>query len=287
MAKMFSERVTKTDRLEMPILKVLAEEKSEYQDIMIFESAHWGKVLVLDGVLQLTTLDQHIYHEMMVHPAMMAKKSSENNLTIAIIGGGDGGVLKEVLKYSFVERATLIDIDGRVVDLSKEFLPEISSGAFDDPRAVVHIGDGKLWLEEAAPGSLDIIFIDSSDDDDDGPNSSLFSAEFYSILSRTLKPDGIVVKQSGMTQIQQKGIMTTMKHMKSFCTNFGSYTANVPTYVGGNMTFGWGTNGPNLETIEVENCPVDTSFYHHPIHKACFALPKKMHDDIDAIRKLP
>lgn len=279
----FEETVASGSKFLILQEEVLAVEKSKYQDIRIFTNETYGKVLTLDGVVQVTLKDEHIYHEMMAHVAMMAT-AKRGSIRVAIIGGGDGGVLREVLKHSHIEAATLIDIDERVIALCKEHMPTVSDGAFDSPKATTICTDGFVWLQECDAASLDIVLIDSSDDDDDGANSSLFTDSFYTAVAKALKPNGIVVKQSGCNQIQLDSNYATMKQYKKFFNSYGMYYQNVPTYPGGDMGFAWGTNGPSLESIEIDECPVETVHYHKPIHHACMANPLHIRKSIEAIR---
>ena len=285
MAEYFEEIVSPSSKALLKIDKLLHAEKSKYQDITVFDSATYGRVLTLDGICQCTLLDEHIYHEMMAHVPMMVAAQQGKTVTVAIIGGGDGGVLREIVKHSHLEHATLIDIDQRVIDLSKEYLPSISDGAFEHPKATVLCQDGALWFQDRADSSLDIVLIDSSDDDDDGTNSSLFTTEFYASVARCLKPGGIVVKQSGCNQIQLDSNLKTMRAYKQIFANFGMYYQNVPTYPGGDMGFAWATNGPALDSVDVGAVKVRTKHYHKPIHNACFAMPLHIHNAVEEIRQ--
>lgn len=284
MSQNFEENIGPAWKVSMEVGNLLASEKSKYQDISVFDHKSLGRVLTLDNVCQCTLLDEHIYHEMMAHVPMMTTACAGKNVEVAIIGGGDGGVLREVVKHDHLVHCTLIDIDQRVIDLSKELLPSISNGAFDHPKATVLCDDGAAWLKARKDASLDMVLIDSSDDDDDGTNSSLFTSEFYANLARVLKPDGIVVKQSGCNMMQLDSNLKTMKQYKKFFQNYGMYYQNVPTYPGGDMGFAWGTNGPAIDSFDVAVCPVETKHYHKPIHHACFALPLHIHKSIADIK---
>lgn len=138
----FQEKLYEHYTQTLSIEKVLYHWRTEFQDVLIFENAIFGKVLVLDGVVQLTERDNHIYHEMIAHVPLMAHGSARN---VLIIGGGDGGTLREVLKHP-VERATLVELDGEVIDLSRRYLPKVSDGAFADPRANVLVMDGTRYI---------------------------------------------------------------------------------------------------------------------------------------------
>ena len=172
--------------------------RTEFQDVLIFENAIFGKVLVLDGVVQLTERDNHIYHEMIAHVPLIAHGSARN---VLIIGGGDGGTLKEVLKHP-VESATLVELDGEVIDLSRRYLPKVSDGAFSDPRANVLVMDGTRFVAETQE-KFDAIIIDSTDPV--GPGEALFTAAFYRACRTRLRPGGMIAVQSGAPFYQTEG----------------------------------------------------------------------------------
>ena len=145
--------------------------------------------------------------------------------------------------------------------------------------------DGAKWLQAHNDNSLDIIFIDSSDDDDDGNNSSLFTTEFYQSVARALKKNGLVVKQSGCSFMQQSACLSTLKHLKTYFSSFGLYATNVPTYVGGDMSFAWGTNGTPLNKAIFRNEyeSIKCVHYHPDLHKASFKMPYSLQRKIDSI----
>ena len=233
--------------------------------------------MALDGILQLTSADEHIYHEMMAHVPLMAAMPPSHPWKVAIIGGGDGGVLREVVKHPGVASVTLIDIDKRVIELSRDLLPGVSDGSFENPKATVLSEDGAEWVRNNK--GLDLVLIDSSDPV--GPSASLFNDKFYADLHASLNPGGVVVKQSGCTLVQPEEVIDTMKFYKKYFKSFGVYTANVPTYVGGNMCFAWASKGgQDLARAQVEEPPFATKYYHRAVHHAAFALPREMQNKI-------
>lgn len=161
--------------------KVLYEKKTEFQNLSIFENEAFGKVLTLDGVIQLTERDEFIYHEMLTHVPIF---SHGNIKTVLVIGGGDGGIVREVLKHKTIEKVVLVDIDRYVIELSKQYLPKISDGAFDDPRLEVVIGDGSEYVKTQEK-AFDLIICDSTDPI--GPALVLFTTEFYQNCHDALK----------------------------------------------------------------------------------------------------
>ncbi|MGD9392626.1 MAG: polyamine aminopropyltransferase [Chromatiales bacterium] len=168
----------------------LHEEQSQYQKIEIYETTDWGNLMVIDDCIMLTSRDNFLYHEMMSHPALFIHPEPKR---VVIIGGGDCGTLREVLKHDEVEKVTQIDIDERVTRLSEIYFPELceSNG---DPRAELLFIDGIKWMQEAGPGSIDLIIVDSTDPV--GPGEVLFSEAFYRACNNALRPDGLIVQQS-------------------------------------------------------------------------------------------
>lgn len=250
-------------------------ERTELQDLVIFENPVFGRVLALDGAVQLTEADEPIYHEMMVHvPLLTHDKPS----TVLIIGGGDGGTLREVLKHSAVKRVVHVEIDPSVIEMSKKYFPKVSNGAFDDPRVEVIIQDAAEYVKMSEE-SFDVIICDSCDPV--GPAVVLFTSEFYGNCKALLGEDGIFVNQNGVPFLQTDELALTLKNRASHFEHVGFYTAPVPTYVGGFMAFGWATDKDyqvSEETLRDRMGTLGESlFYYTPaIHKASFALPNYM-----------
>lgn len=174
----------------LAVTEKLHEEQTRYQYLEIYQTRTFGKLMVLDGCVMLTERDNFLYHEMMSHPALFTHPEPKR---VAIIGGGDCGTLREVLKHPGVEKCTQIDIDERVTWASEKWFPELCD-ANHDPRAELLFDDGIAWVRNAAPGSLDVIIIDSTDPV--GPAEGLFAVDFYKDCRKALKPEGILVQQS-------------------------------------------------------------------------------------------
>src|ERR1700712_3795195 len=216
------------------VTRELARVKSEFQDIAIFESASHGRVMMLDGVVQITEADEFVYQEMLTHVPLLAHGATEN---VLIIGAGDGGVLRRVLQHPNVKRAVMVEIDGEVIRLSKEFLPGIAGEAWNDPRAKVIVGDGIDYVRRAGDGSFDAIIVDSTDPI--GVGEVLFTDEFYANCARILTDRGLVVNQCGVPFMQADELHETSVRRRKFFSHVTAYVAAVPTYVGGFMTLGW------------------------------------------------
>ena len=254
---------------------VLFEEKTDHQHLLIFRNARFGRVMVLDGVVQTTEKDEFIYHEMLAHVPILAH--GEVNCVL-IVGGGDGGMLREVLKHRSVQTVTQVELDNRVVTLCQKFLPNHSQGAFDDSRVELVFADG-LHFVSSTKRQFDVIISDSTDPI--GPGEALFSADFYRACKGRLTPGGVLVTQNGVVFMQPDEVQATADHLRGFFTDWHFFTAAIPTYVGGCMTFGWATDDTKLrrETADTlqkryKASRIDTRYYNPDIHMAAFSLPQ-------------
>ena len=249
-------------------------DQTEVQDLRIFDNAMYGRVLTLDGVVQLTEADEFTYSEMLAHVPLFAHGKARK---VLIIGGGDGACLREVLRHNEVEEVVLVDIDRYVIDLSKQYFPNLSQGAFDDPRATIVIADGAQFVKETDQ-TFDVIICDTTDPI--GPGEVLFTAEFYGDCANLLDEHGIMVNQHGVPFMQLKEIADAYHRRKEHFKHVTYYTVSVPTYVGGLMTLGWATNSDryknmNHKRIRANMKKFDGEFkYYTPeVHEASFALP--------------
>jgi spermidine synthase len=259
------------------IKRELARVQSPFQSIVIFESESHGRVMVLDGCIQITEADEFTYQEMLAHVPLLAHGAAKN---VLIIGAGDGGVLRRVLQHKNVERAVMVEIDGDVIRLAKEFLPNIAGGAWDDPRAEVIVGDGIAYVRDAADSSFDVIIVDSTDPA--GVGEVLFSDEFYRNSARILTPHGLIVNQCGVPFMQGEELRETSARRRRFFAHVSAYVVAVPTYVGGLMTLGFAAKDHTATAHEVAtikaraeaNGIVGLSSYWTPdIHVGSFHLP--------------
>ena len=221
------------------VTKDVVREQSEFQDIRVVETASHGRVLLLDGVVQITEADEYVYQEMITHVPLIQHGSAER---VLIIGAGDGGVLRRVLQHSGVRCATMVEIDASVIRLARAYLPGISGDAWDDPRAQVIVGDGIAYLADAEAGSFDVIIVDSTDPA--GPGEALFTEAFYRNCARVLPTGGILVNQCGVPFMQADELDHTTALRRRVFENVSAYVAAVPTYVGGLMALGIASKGP-------------------------------------------
>ncbi len=253
--------------------ELLYDSQTEHQRLRVFRNARFGKVLTLDGVVQVTEADNFVYHEMLTHVPLLAHGAARR---IAIVGGGDGGMARAALDHTAVERVTMIEIDAGVVEFSKTYLPEISRGAFDDPRLELVIADGAAFMQESGD-AFDVIIVDSTDPV--GPGEVLFTDTFYGHARTRLTEGGILVTQNGVPFMQPDELTSTMRAFRALFRDWGCYLATVPTYAGGPMAFGWATDGVArdtcLQTLKSRYAAagLQARYYTPEVHKAAFALP--------------
>jgi spermidine synthase len=255
------------------ISRVVFEKKTDFQDLIIFETPAFGRVLALDGIVQVTEKDEFAYHEMLVHVPLFAHG---NAARVLIIGGGDGGVLREVLRHD-VESATLVELDKSVIDICRRHLPMISNGAFDDPRCHLVVANGCAFAAET-DRTFDIIIVDSTDPV--GPGEALFSEAFYGDCQKRLAAGGVIVTQNGVPFFQPLEVTNTYRRLKSLFADVGFYVTAVPTYVGGLMALGWASNDESLRMLPVDvlcqrfaAAGFETGYYTPQVHLGAFALP--------------
>ena len=252
--------------------RVLHHGRTAFQDVLIFENRLFGKVLVLDGVIQLTEWDNHIYHEMIAHVPLMAHGLAER---VLIIGGGDGGALREVLKHP-VREVVLIEIDREVIELSQRFFPDVSAAAFSDPRSTVIVSDGMEYIAETE-SQFDVVIIDSTDPI--GPGEQLFSEAFYRRCRSRLSPGGIVVVQSGVGFHQPEPLANVCDRLAGVFGTAKPFLAPVPTYAAGALALvAAGSSGKALRAsrkiLRERFRPLEgkTRYYRPEVHRAAFIM---------------
>ena len=261
-------------RVRLEADEILHELKTEHQDLVIFKNKTWGTVLMLDGVCQLTTSDEFVYHEMMVHVPLIAIDVPKQ---VLVVGGGDGGVLREVLKHPTVERAMLCEIDRTVIDTALKFYPEIPGNAYDDERTVVVIADGCKFVAETDE-RFDAIIVDSSEPI--GPSAVLHTREFFADCRRALKKDGILVTQNGLPFLFPDHLASTTQTFASLFDNVAPYLCTQPCYFGGPFALNWASDqDEHLEIPEKwlakrqDKRGITTKYWTPAVHNAAFALP--------------
>lgn len=258
--------------MSLEVDQVLHHSQSDFQDILVFRSKTYGVVFVLDGVIQCTERDEFAYQEMIAHLPLHTHKSPSN---VLVIGGGDGGVVREILKHDTVTSVTLCEIDPQVVRVAKEFLPTMSASLTDERVRVLH-ADGALFLEEH-PNEFDVIITDSSDPI--GPAETLFQPEFYRSMKSALKPDGILCTQGECMWLHVqliKPLLTACREL--FPVVEYAYTT-IPTYPSGQIGFvlcgkDKGTDLRNPLRHPSQKMTQTLQYYTPSIHKAAFVLPR-------------
>ncbi|SMN18016.1 similar to Saccharomyces cerevisiae YPR069C SPE3 Spermidine synthase, involved in biosynthesis of spermidine and also in biosynthesis of pantothenic acid [Maudiozyma saulgeensis] len=260
------------EAMTLKVEKVLHHEKSKYQDVLVFKSTDFGNVLVLDNAIQVTERDEYSYQEMIAH---LAVNSHPNPKKVLVIGGGDGGVLREVVKHESVEEAVLCDIDEAVIRLSKEYLPNMSS-VYNDPKVKVHIGDGFQFLRDYK-NTFDVIITDSSDPE--GPAETLFQKPYFELLNDALTEKGVITTQAESFWIH----LPIIKELKKACSEVfpvAEYAwTSIPTYPTGMIGFMVCSKDKNanvkkpLRTISDEKEDELYKYYNKNVHEASFVLP--------------
>lgn len=253
---------------------VLYDSKTEHQRLKVLQNGTFGRILTLDDVVQTTEGDNFIYHEMMTHVPILAHGAAKR---VLIIGGGDGGMAREALRHASVDHVTMVEIDAGVVDFSKEYLPMLSQGAFDDPRLNLVIADGAAFMRET-DDKFDVIIVDSTDPI--GPGEVLFTDTFYGHAARALTAQGIIATQNGVPFMQGDELTGTLRAFQALFADASCYLATIPTYAGGPMAFGWGSHSTEpravaLDVLEARFAAagLTTEYYTPEVHKAAFALP--------------
>ena len=270
----FEETLHPGFHLRLGMERVLHETKTEHQHLVIFENPEFGRVLALDGVVQTTERDEFIYHEMVAHVPILAHGSAKN---VLIIGGGDGGMLEEVLKHRGIEAAVQVEIDDTVVELSKRYLRAICGDAYEDPRTELVIADGVEFVNQTGR-CFDVIIVDSTDPV--GPGEALFGERFYGGCKSCLADGGVLVTQNGVPFVQGEELKGTLTVFRNLFQSASCYRAGVPAYIGGDMTFGWGSDNTSLADVDVlalrarfEAAGIVTEYYTPEMHRGAFALP--------------
>lgn len=267
----FKEIENKDVHIGFRVSRVLHREQSKYQDIAILDTPTFGRMLVLDGIVQTTVEDEYFYHEMIAHVPLFAHP---NPRRVLVIGGGDGGTVREVLKHKTVEHVDLVEIDERVIELCRRFLPELSHG-LDDPRVSVRVTDGLEYVKSVR-GQYDVVIVDSSDPL--GPAIGLFREEFYRDVANALRDDGLMVAQTESPWLTPEVVRDVVHAISNaFDSRAYLYLTSVPIYSLGEWSFTVGTKGLDPRTPRLapgEMPPFETKYYTPEVHVAAFALPR-------------
>ncbi len=265
------------------IRRFLATKESRFQVIEIADSYAYGKCLMLDGKMQSSQADEFVYHEALVHPALVTHPAPRR---VAIIGGGEGATLREVLKHKTVTEAVMIDIDDEVIRLSDELLPEWADGAFKDPRARVLAADGRKFLQDAKPGSYDVVIVDISEPVPGGPSYMLFTREFYRLVASRLTPAGVVSIQAASTQcVDVMMHAMIIRTMRSVFRHVRPFSIEVPSF---DLPWGIAVASKRVDPMSLSVSFVDARiasrglgplrYYDGETHQGIFRVPKYLRD---------
>lgn len=263
----YTEKQTPNYGINAKVNKTIHHEQTEFQKLDVIETEQFGNMLVLDGMVMTTDKDEFVYHEMITHVAM---NTHPNPKEVLVVGGGDGGAIREILRYSSVERAVLAEIDGKVIDASKAYFPKIASG-LGEARVDIQVTDGIRHIEEN-PGRYDVILVDSTEPV--GPAVGLFQKKFYEGIHKALKEDGIMVAQTESPWFNADLIRQVYRDISMTFPITKLYTASIPTYPSGLWSFTIGSKKYDpLKVKESELQQFDTKYYNPKMHKALFQLP--------------
>lgn len=277
----YTEEHSKDVRFSIRVDRQLYSGQSEYQKIDVMTSMEFGTFLTLDSLMMLTEKDEFIYHDMIVHVPMATNPNIKN---VLVIGGGDGGTIRELTRYESIEHIDLVEIDKMVVDVCKEYLPQTAC-KLDDPRVTIYFKDG-LRFVRSKENEYDLIIVDSTDPF--GPGEGLFTREFYGNCYKALKEDGILVNQHESPYYENYANSLKRAHQRivEFFPITKVYQAHIPTYPSGYWMFGFASK--KLDPVSDLNeeawnaLGLKTKYYNTEIHKGSFALPNYVKDLLES-----
>lgn len=269
----YTEKQTPSVSLSLKTSKTLHVEQTDFQHLAMIETEAFGRMLVLDGMVQTCVVDEFVYHEMICHPALYTHPNPKN---VLVIGGGDGGTIREIIKHPSVEKATLVEIDGRVIELSKQYLPEIAVALTGEPKVDVRVEDGIKHIKESK-NTYDIILVDSTEPV--GPAVGLFSQDFYQGIFEALKEDGLMVAQTESPFFNGDLITSVNKRLNNIFPYVKTYLASIPTYPSGLWSFTMGSKKYKIEDVDINSLqPIETKYFTPEILVAATKLPKFVQD---------
>jgi spermidine synthase len=271
------------------VKRILYSGRTKYQSIELLETYEYGKILVLDGKIQSSTVDEHIYHECLIHPALLAHPKPEK---VLLIGGGEGAALREILKHKTVKRSVMVDLDEDVVKVSKELLPELHQGAFEDDRVELIIGEGRKFVETSSE-RFDVVIIDATDPVKRGPSASLYTREFYGNVDDVLTEEGLMVTQATSPYHNRRQFSTIFSTVASVFPVTRAHQVWVPVY---NTVWGFVTGSKkhdpsslspsDVERKLVERGVRELGFYNPRMHTVIFTLSKDLEEELSKPAKI-
>ncbi len=262
----FTEDQTENLRISCRVKEVLFSGQSPFQQVAVLDTVEFGRMLVLDNIIQTNVKDEFVYHEMISHVGLNTLPNPEK---VLVIGGGDGGTVREIVKHDRVKQVVLVEIDQMVIDVAKKFLPELSAG-FGDPRVQILVEDGIKHVKENK-NAYDMIIVDSTDPI--GPAVGLFSEEFYRDIYESLREDGLFVAQTESPFFNRELIARITATINEIFPVTRLFQAVVSTYPGGYWTFTMGSKKYDPLAVDIDKLPkLDTKWYSPEIHRAAFTL---------------
>lgn len=269
----FTEEQTDGVHLSLKVRQWILRQRTRYQELVIAETTELGRLLALDGKVMLTEADEAFYHEMLVHPPLIAL---DNPQTVAVIGGGDGGTVREVLRHPTVEQVFWVEIDEAVLDACRKLLPSVHRGVFDDPKVNLIVAPGEQWLPNFN-SVFDAIIVDGTDPI--GPALPLFEVEFFQVCRKSLKPGGILALQCGTPFYFKDELRMVWRNLKQVFKQVKLYLGFVPTYPSGLWAYAMASDQlKELDLTELkQRCQqrglTNCQYYTPEVHLASFALP--------------
>jgi spermidine synthase len=268
----FTEKQTPRHGITTKVTESLHSEQTQFQQLDMLKTEEFGNMLVLDGMVMTTEVDEFVYHEMVTHVPLF---THPNPKKVLVVGGGDGGAIREVLKHPSVEKAVLVDIDGKVIEHSKTYLPSIASG-LEHPKVEVQVADGFMHIHDNK-NAYDVIMVDSTEPV--GPAAKLFEKGFYKGIYDALTEEGIFVAQSDNPWFHGDLIRKVCADVKDIFPITRLYTCNIPTYPSGMWTFTLGSKKFDPLEVDIQLIPeIETKYYTPELHQACFVLPRFVKD---------
>lgn len=264
--------------------ELVHSERSAHQQIDVYDHPHFGRVLTLDGLVQTTQRDEFCYHEMLVHPSLCARRPKD----VLVVGGGDGGTLRHVLAHG-PQSVVTCELDEAVVRVSREHLPALSAGSFDDPRSRLVFDDGAAFVR-GHTDAFDAIIVDSTDPI--GPAAVLISSDFYRDCRRALRADGVLVAQTGSPVYQTDELSQAAGNMRAVFDETETYLGFVPTYPGVLWSFTCASLGEPISAASgvaetLEERAISTRFYNPDVHRSAFVLPTFVADLLTDVERAP
>ncbi len=287
--KWFIEWTFPSEAVIRSIRRVLFEGKTKYQDVAVVEIEGLGKALILDGKIQSGLVDEYVYHEALVHPAMIAHGKPRR---VLILGGGEGATLREVLRYKTVEKAVMIDIDEEVINVAKKYLVEWHQGAFDDERTELIIMDGRKYVEEAVSKGekFDVVIADLVDPIEAGPAVHLYTREFYQLIKKLIGDEGIMVTQSTSPMFYPQVFFTINSTLRSVYKHVCPYIICIKSF---NGSWGFNTASESIDPSKLSEYEIKDrinkllgneafklKFYDEETHMHMFKLPKDLRENL-------